>query len=153
MSEHWKKHDRPCPPCADCGAELYEKFWGNGGWAKTEIGTDKMHSSSECVKRLKSQPARKVTDADIDVALRLAVEWLTARGLSQTAPRHKIAGNESDYDLSDTRSLAWLLATVKCHGLSEAHPNVGPITPDELRAFGWVEDEPGSGFHPPARRF
>lgn len=21
MSEHWKKHDRPCPPCTDCGAE------------------------------------------------------------------------------------------------------------------------------------
>ena len=30
MSEHWKKHDRPCPPCTNCGAELYEKFWGGG---------------------------------------------------------------------------------------------------------------------------
>jgi len=50
MSEAWKKHDRPCPPCANCGAELYEKFWGNGGWAKTDKATDAMHDASDCVK-------------------------------------------------------------------------------------------------------
>ena len=52
MSEHWKKQDRECPPCPDCGAELYEKFWGNGGWAKTDKTTDKAHSEEDCVFRL-----------------------------------------------------------------------------------------------------
>lgn len=55
MSEAWKKKDRPCPPCSDCGETLYEKFWGNGGWAKTEIATDKAHSAEDCVKRLKTR--------------------------------------------------------------------------------------------------
>lgn len=54
MSEAWKKHDRPCPPCADCGAELYEKFWGNGGWAKTDKATDEGHGKRHCVRRLTS---------------------------------------------------------------------------------------------------
>ena len=53
MSEAWNKHDRACPPCPDCGTELYEKFWGNGGWAKTEIATDRGHGPDDCVKRLK----------------------------------------------------------------------------------------------------
>ena len=54
MSESWKKFDRPCPPCPHCGAELYEKFWGNGGWAKTEVGPDeRMHSEVGCVIRLR----------------------------------------------------------------------------------------------------
>jgi hypothetical protein len=59
MSEEWKKNDRPCPPCVNCGAELYEKFWGNGGWAKTDKGTDEMHSERKCIANLK---ARKVSD-------------------------------------------------------------------------------------------
>jgi hypothetical protein len=52
MSEAWKKHDRQCPPCRYCGAELYEKFWGNGGWAKTDKATDQAHSDRDCVARL-----------------------------------------------------------------------------------------------------
>jgi hypothetical protein len=52
MSDAWKKHDRPCPPCANCGAELYEKFWGNGGWAKTDKATGEAHSERDCIVRL-----------------------------------------------------------------------------------------------------
>jgi len=52
MSEAWRKQDRPCDPCANCGAELYEKFWGNGGWAKTDKATDRAHSELDCVVRL-----------------------------------------------------------------------------------------------------
>ena len=52
MSEHWKKHDRPRPPCTNCGAELYEKFWGGGGWAKTDKSTDEAHSERDCIVRL-----------------------------------------------------------------------------------------------------
>jgi hypothetical protein len=56
MSDSWKEHDRPCPPCPHCGAEIYEKFWGNGGWVKTEVGPDeKAHSDAGCVKRLKAR--------------------------------------------------------------------------------------------------
>jgi hypothetical protein len=47
--------DRPRDPCPDCGEELYDKFWGSGGWAPTEIATDKMHGSDDCVKRLKAR--------------------------------------------------------------------------------------------------
>jgi hypothetical protein len=54
MREHWKAKDRPCPPCAQCGEELYEQFWGNGGWAKAEKASDEMHSDRGCVRRLKS---------------------------------------------------------------------------------------------------
>jgi hypothetical protein len=53
MGEDWKKQDRPCAPCPDCGAELYEKFWGNGGWAKTDKATDRTHGADDCVKRLR----------------------------------------------------------------------------------------------------
>jgi len=108
MSEEWKKHDRPCAPCADCGAMLYETFWGQGGWAKTDKATNKVHSERDCIINLKI--SRTATDASIDNALRLADEWLTRRGLSQTSPRHKIESNPSDYDMSDAQSLAWLLA-------------------------------------------
>ena len=55
MSESWKKHDRPCAPCPDCGEDLYEKFWGNGGWSKTEKVTDKAHHAEDCVERLKTK--------------------------------------------------------------------------------------------------
>jgi hypothetical protein len=48
-----KKQDRPCPPCPDCGTELYEKFWGNGGWMPTEKATDKNHGPSDCVPKLR----------------------------------------------------------------------------------------------------
>lgn len=48
MSEEWKKQDRPCPPCPHCGAELYDKFWGNGGWVPTEKGTDHVHGN--CIR-------------------------------------------------------------------------------------------------------
>jgi hypothetical protein len=48
MSEAWKQHDRPCPPCPHCGAELYEKFWGNGGWVPSDVGTD--HAHGNCIR-------------------------------------------------------------------------------------------------------
>jgi hypothetical protein len=49
--EIWKKQDRECPPCPDCGAELYEQFWGNGGWVKAEKAGDgeRMHSERRCI--------------------------------------------------------------------------------------------------------
>jgi hypothetical protein len=53
MSDSWKEHDRPCPPCPDCGAELYERFWGNGGWAKTDKATGGGHGTTDCVLRLR----------------------------------------------------------------------------------------------------
>jgi hypothetical protein len=68
MSDAWKKHDRSCPPCSHCGAELYEKFWGNGGWAKTDTATDRAHHDSDCVKRLKAERDR------LREMIRLAVE-------------------------------------------------------------------------------
>jgi hypothetical protein len=70
MSEEWKKHDRPCPPCANCGAELYEKFWGNGGWAKTDKATGESHSESDCIVRLRKEVTslRMVLDAAEHVA-------------------------------------------------------------------------------------
>jgi cytochrome c553 len=53
MNEAWNKQDRPCLPCMDCGAELYERFWGGGGWAKTDKVTGKAHSDRDCIVRLK----------------------------------------------------------------------------------------------------
>ena len=53
MSEAWKKQDRACPPCPDCGTELYEKFWGNGGWMPTEKATERAHGPSACVPKLR----------------------------------------------------------------------------------------------------
>jgi hypothetical protein len=54
----WKSQDRVCPPCANCGAELYKAFWGNGGWVKTEKAPDRMHGSSCCVKRMAAELQR-----------------------------------------------------------------------------------------------
>jgi hypothetical protein len=73
MSEEWKKYDRPCPPCANCGVVLYEKFWGNGGWAKTEKSTDKTHGASDCVKRMAMELKR--TRAIVDEAQVAANCW------------------------------------------------------------------------------
>jgi hypothetical protein len=53
--EHWKKHDRPRPPCPDCGTELYDQFWGNGGWAPAEKATDDLHSERKCIIVLKGE--------------------------------------------------------------------------------------------------
>lgn len=55
MSEEWRKQDRPCPPCRECGVELYERFWGNGGWAKTEKGDVEPHTAEDCVRVLKTR--------------------------------------------------------------------------------------------------
>jgi hypothetical protein len=55
MSETWKDKDRSCAPCRDCGTELYDKFWGNGGWVPTETGTDKAHGPTDCVKVLRAR--------------------------------------------------------------------------------------------------
>jgi hypothetical protein len=46
---------KPCLSCADCGTELYEKFWGNGGWAPTETATGKTHGPEDCVKVLRAK--------------------------------------------------------------------------------------------------
>jgi hypothetical protein len=53
MSEELK--DRQRPPCHDCGALLYDKFWGNGGWVPTEQFTGKAHGPEDCVVMLKAQ--------------------------------------------------------------------------------------------------
>jgi hypothetical protein len=67
MSEEWKKQDRPRPPCSDCGAELYEKFWGNGGWVPTEKGSDKAHGPTDCIKRMSAVVAAGLVLAtDVD---------------------------------------------------------------------------------------
>jgi hypothetical protein len=58
VQEGWRKHDRECAPCPDCGTELYEKFWGNGGWVKTEKKTEKPHDAADCVKTLKRKLAQ-----------------------------------------------------------------------------------------------
>ena len=53
----WKSQDRECPPCIHCGTVLYEKFWGNGGWARTDKATDEHHGDRDCVRALKAQVA------------------------------------------------------------------------------------------------
>jgi hypothetical protein len=64
MSEEWKKQDRSCPPCPDCGTALYEKFLGNGGWVLTEMETSdsnrlsKAHEPSDCVRVLRAKFTR-----------------------------------------------------------------------------------------------
>lgn len=58
MRDEWKKQDRPCPPCPDCGTELYEKFWGNGGWVRTDKATDRTHIPDDCVRVLKAKLAK-----------------------------------------------------------------------------------------------
>ena len=71
MSDDWKKRDRPCEPCPCCGAELYEKFYGNGGWARTDKTTDRMHGTDECVKVLRQRMVtlEAVAEAAKDVCL------------------------------------------------------------------------------------
>ena len=49
--------DRTHPPCTNCGAELYDRFWGNGGWAATEVATNKAHGPEDCVKVLRARVA------------------------------------------------------------------------------------------------
>ena len=65
MSEYAKKYDRPCPPCANCGSELYEKFLGNGGgWAKTDKVTDEAHGERQCVRLLRAKVVAITTIID-----------------------------------------------------------------------------------------
>lgn len=47
--------DRLRDPCPDCGEELYDKYYGQGGWAPTEIATGRTHHATACVKRLKAK--------------------------------------------------------------------------------------------------
>jgi len=68
MSEAWKKHDRPCEPCPDCGAELYEKFWGNGGWVTTDKETEHTHGASDCVQELRRHIVYLVRASDTLIA-------------------------------------------------------------------------------------
>jgi hypothetical protein len=112
MSEDWKTRDRPRPPCVGCGEELYDKFYGGGGWVPTEQATDKTHSDRDCVKVLKAKLAAREstpTDEETDYAIALAREWLALRGLSQTSPRRKLETDPADYDMADDESLAKLL--------------------------------------------
>ena len=97
MTEEWKKQDRQRPPCPDCGTLLYEKFWGNGGWAPTEQSTGKTHGPEDCVVMLKAQLVQARLDAFAEVqailvqpetweervrrALSLVTEYLTRPGL------------------------------------------------------------------------
>jgi hypothetical protein len=76
MSEEWKKHDRRCPPCEHCGAELYEKFWGNGGWARTDKVTDRSHGDRDCIRRLQSElhQAREALDKCVAIARKAIVK-------------------------------------------------------------------------------
>lgn len=64
MSE-WKTHNRPRPPCQNCGTELYDKFWGNGGWVPTEVGEgERMHTERDCVKVMRSKLADRLAILD-----------------------------------------------------------------------------------------
>jgi len=65
MIEEWKKHDRPCPPCPKCGTELYEKFWGNGGWVVSDRSTEETHWDGDCVERLRRILREVVAAQDI----------------------------------------------------------------------------------------
>ncbi len=62
--EVWKKHDRERPSCPDCGAELFDAFWGNGGWVPTEKDTDRTHGPEDCVRRLKAKLAHETERFD-----------------------------------------------------------------------------------------
>ena len=58
--------DRDCPPCPRCGAAIYEKYWGNGGWAPTDASSCRTHAESDCIRVLKAerdQLARKLAVA------------------------------------------------------------------------------------------
>jgi hypothetical protein len=50
----WKSQDRPCPPCSDCGADLYEQSWGYGGWPRADKATDELHTQARCIANLKA---------------------------------------------------------------------------------------------------
>jgi hypothetical protein len=75
MREQWKSQDRPCPPCRDCGEELYEQFWGNGGWTKVEKATEAPHDERQCIARLKTAAAH-VSDTHRQSAREFLFEWL-----------------------------------------------------------------------------
>lgn len=55
MRVDWKKQDRECPPCPNCGAERFEAFWGNGGWVPTDKKTGEMHTAEDCVRVLRDE--------------------------------------------------------------------------------------------------
>jgi|SRR5271166_1348223 len=62
MSEVWEKHDRPCPPCPYCGAELYEKFWGGGGWVPSD--KESGHAHGNCIKVVADKLAAVTRERD-----------------------------------------------------------------------------------------
>jgi hypothetical protein len=62
MSESWKIHDRPCPPCPYCGAELYERFFGNGGWVPSDKSSGYAHGN--CIKVV----AKRVKDLEAAIS-------------------------------------------------------------------------------------
>jgi hypothetical protein len=51
---------RPCPPCANCGVELHERYWGQGRWMKMEpcIIHLQGHGPPDCMRVLKSRVAQ-----------------------------------------------------------------------------------------------
>lgn len=50
----WEEHDRGSAPCESCGAKLYDKFWGHGGWVKTDLVTGHHHGPEDCVRVLRA---------------------------------------------------------------------------------------------------
>jgi hypothetical protein len=54
--------DRARPPCPNCGTFLYDKYYGQGGWAPTDLATGNGHFESDCVRVLKAQLAAERDD-------------------------------------------------------------------------------------------
>jgi hypothetical protein len=54
---------------------LYEKFWGNGGWAKTDKGTERTHGADDCVRALKVRTAALEVVAEAAEAVCLWMDW------------------------------------------------------------------------------
>jgi len=56
MTDTPKENDRrPCAPCADCGADLYETYWGGYGWLKMETSKSVAHGPGDCVIGLRNR--------------------------------------------------------------------------------------------------
>jgi hypothetical protein len=66
--------DRPRDPCPECGEELYDKYYGNAGWAPTERSTGRTHHTNDCVRRLYKELKAKLSGIPVE-ELR---EWMAA---------------------------------------------------------------------------
>jgi hypothetical protein len=88
----WKQHDRPCEPCRFCGAELYDKFWGNGGWVPTEKATDNAHGN--CIRFVKGR---------LDAA-RAAL--LVVHDIASARLRNQVTDANAKHDLAEIERIA-----------------------------------------------